>query len=252
VVFTVSTGIYDAPVEIKNVEQGVDYILFTDKKDLRRETWEVILMETESPLLLSRDIKASPEKFLPRPYAKSLYIDGNVEITGPVAELFQQVGSEAEGADMAMFNLGGWSKAPLSSLGPWTMKFEMGEAKRYVENKKDPRWSVSMVDDQVSRFRAEFPNIDNEVAYYGKVIVREHNNRTRNFGEIWYDEFKRGVPRDQLSLPYAMGKANIKVTPLNHWFTHFFGPWSRCRGCLGDNQNFQRYFRWHCGRGNSC
>lgn len=251
VVFTVSTGAYDPPFEVKTKEPGVDYILFTDKPDLRSETWEVVHLATDEPLWISRKIKASPDNFFPRPYKKSVYIDGNVEVTGPVSELFDQVG-DAAGTDVAIFNLGGWAKAPLASLGPWTMKFEVEEAKRYVERKGNGRWEPSAVDAQVNRFRAEYPDIDEMTAYYGKIIVREHNARTQAFGDIWYEEFLRGVPRDQISLPYALRKAGAQVKPLNHWFTHFLGPTSACHGCLGDNQNFKRYFTWHCTKGNSC
>merc|ERR1719265_1542439 len=68
---------------------------------------------------------------------------------------------------------------------------------------------------QLERYEKEFPGYKDRWTYYGKVILRHHNLKTRNFEGMWWQEFMNGVPRDQLSLPYATLKSGVQVEELN-------------------------------------
>ena len=43
------------------------------------------------------------------------------------------------------------------------------------------------------------------------LILRRHSERVARFNQLWWDEIERGSQRDQISFPYAVAKAGVRV-----------------------------------------
>jgi GT2 family glycosyltransferase len=70
--------------------------------------------------------------------------------------------------------------------------------------------SKRVAEDQLCRYRYEgFP--DTHSLYAGTVFIRNHlHPKFSDFNKLWWQEYKNGSVRDQLSLPYVLWKLNIE------------------------------------------
>lgn len=256
VAFAVVTAGYDAPFEILEKDEDTDYLILTDDPSLNMSTWTTVVVpkdETHGAQYLSRIMKIKPETYLPRRYDKSLYIDGNVEIAHSLKELFEKVGPGK--ADVGVYRF-----SVMEMFFKWDMNREAGFQEKLMskfisEPAYDGRFREGDVHSQLERYEKDVPGYKDHWAYYGKVILRHHNQKTRKFENVWWKEFSSGVPRDQLSLPYATLKSEVKVEELNEGTNAnpIMSLWD-CGvhvSCMGSNDGFKRWFVWHHGHSDS-
>ena len=256
VVYTVSTGGYDIrgsesrrlPEE---VTRGIDFLRFVDRESLTKlsqlsqhalHPWRNVLLDTnyaaapsEAPttmspaLRLSRDVKIRPHQYpLLWRYEASLYVDSNVQIHHPVDGVFAHVARDGGNVDLAAFDF----PRSLEDEAKWVERYLLTkQANTSAESRA--RLAATLAA-QVSDYKAHGDHLWNRTMY-GKVIVRHHSDRVRYFGERWWQELSRGVPRDQLAFRFCAADAGRKV-----------GLRTASLGKRGRNgAKFWRYFRVH-------
>lgn len=182
VVYSALTGNYDDVHEILYKEEDVDYLLFTNNPSLTSKTWQVIFVQSDlDNVLLSREIKMMPHKYLGDEYETSIYIDANAVIYGELSELAKYLG---EGKLLAV--------SQHSVRKSIKEEIEACVKLRGTDPIKATR--------QYERYLQEGFQ-DNHPLLECGILVRAHNDaKVLELMQSWYDEFKSGVKRDQLSL----------------------------------------------------
>lgn len=199
VVYSCITNGYDNLIEPKCVTLDFDYILFTDDKNLKSKIWEIRPLPKECENLpknkKQRIIKLLPHKFL-KDYDLSIWVDGNIEITGNMNEF---VYKNANDASCSVFI----PKHPKRDC-------IYDEEKAVLSMKKD---SSKITNPQIEGYKKEgFPK------HFGLIqsgiMIRRHNNEDcKKLMECWFKEVKEKSHRDQLSFNYVLWKnKNVKVT----------------------------------------
>jgi len=178
------------------ISEGWDYVCFSDKFQ-NSPVWQTHVTSDHN-----RDMKIKPQDHL---FAGlTLYIDGSIEVIGDLNEFIKEVGSFAI-----------WHHPERNCT--------YDEAKAVIRLKRSPRVTVHQ---QMKRYKeCGFPE-DWGLGANG-VMLRDLSDLTiRRICREWMVEYKRSVPRDQLSLMYVCWKNGLKP--------HLFG-----------RDIFSKYFRKH-------
>ncbi|MDW2092046.1 DUF616 domain-containing protein [Vibrio sp. 1865] len=200
-IYTVIFGDYDSLAEVGYVNPDSDYICITDNRDLTSKTWDVRYVNTDTDTdndndkaRLNRLYKFFPMEFFD--YESSLYIDGNISITGDVSLLFDECLNKQ---DISI------SKHPFR-----TCLYE--EAEVCVRTGKASKNDVSL---QIEKYQSEgFPK--GYGLFENNVIFRKHTEAIETLMKDWHLEFSNHSKRDQLSLCYCLWKNNIKCNPFHY------------------------------------
>lgn len=191
-VYTALTGNYDDVHEILYKEEDVDYLLFTNNPSLTSKTWQVILVQSDlDNVLLSREIKMMPHNYLDDKYETSIYIDANAVIYGELSEL-------------AKYLDGGKSLAVSRHSIRKSVKEEIEACVKL--RGADPIEATRQYERYLQEgFKDNYPLLE------CGILVRAHKDaKVRELMQSWYDEFKNGVKRDQLSLLPCISRLNFK------------------------------------------
>lgn len=181
-VYTALTGNYDDVHEILYREDNVDYFLFTNNSSIQSKTWQVVLVKSDlDNVLLSREIKMMPHKYLGGKYEISIYIDANAVIYGELSELAKYLGA-------------GKSLAVSQHSIRKSVKEEIEACVKLRGT--DPNEATRQYEKYLQEgFKDNHPLLE------CGILVRAHKDaKVRELMQSWYDEFKNGVKRDQLSL----------------------------------------------------
>lgn len=192
-VYTVIFGDYDVLEEVKHISPGVDYYCITDNKEIRSDTWKVIYLDNVVyPSDKNRELKFFPFKTFD--YVESIYIDGNISITGDVNYIFDHY---LKKSDIAV------SRHPLRNC-----LYEEGQV--CIKAKKA---NISDVENQLNAYRkAGFPH--KYGLFENNVIVRRHSVNIKKLMSDWWEEYCSYTKRDQLSFCYVLWKNSISCTNL--------------------------------------
>lgn len=192
-VYTVILGDYDILQEVKYIAADIDYVCITDNVNVSSETWEVIHIDSGTDSVeLNRLYKFLPMRFFN--YHESMYLDGNIAITGDVSFLFDKYLSSS---DIAI------SPHPFRSClyDEASICVEIGKA------------TSEQVNHQLYKYRNEgFPH--NYGLFENNVIIRRHTEEIRYLMDMWLEEFKTHSKRDQLSLCYCLWKLSINCNKI--------------------------------------
>ena len=190
-VYTALTGNYDNVNEILYKEDNVDYFLFTNNPSITSNTWQVVYVDNGlENQLLSRHIKMFPQKYLDSKYEISIYIDASAVIYGEISQLVKYLN------DKVSFAV---SKHSVRN----TLKEEFDAC---VAIKKIDQSTAIL---QYNRYVAE-GIVDNIPLVECGILVRRHNDeKLQQLMQCWYEEFKNGIHRDQLSLLPMIKKNNF-------------------------------------------
>lgn len=190
-VYTVLTGSYDDVHEILYKEEGVDYILFTNNPSLTCKTWDIVLIESGlDNVLLSREIKMLPQKYLENNYETSIYVDANIVIYGEITELTR-------------FLSAGKPLAISRHCERDSVKKE-GEAITRVFGIDN-----DLVLSQLNRYTEEGFKDDLGLAECNILVRRHQDSSVISLMNLWWEEFCRGVKRDQISLMPCINKLHF-------------------------------------------
>lgn len=192
-IYTALTGDYDDVHEILYKEEGVDYLLFTNNKKLKSSTWQVVYVESElDNVLLSREIKMLPHKYLGDKYEASIYIDANVVIYGELSQLTNYLNNDV-------------SFAVTKHSERKRVKDEID----IIQKRKSINREDALA--QYERYVTEGFMDDMGLAECG-ILVRKHNKvMLQQVMEAWWKGFQNGIRRDQISLLPVIQRLNFKA-----------------------------------------
>lgn len=191
VIYTCISGPYDRLREPKYIEDGYDYICFTDQ-NFTSNIWNFRPIPEEldklSQVKKQRCIKILPHLFLPE-YDFSVWVDASVEIKGSIDEYMEKNTKSSNG----YFYVG---EHPQRNC-------IYDEGKAVVLYKKDVKENV---EPQMTLYKQE-----GMPAHYGLpqtcIVIRKHmSTGCIELDNAWWKEVLKHSHRDQLSFSYAMWK----------------------------------------------
>ena len=191
IIYTVITGTYDSIKQPLVVEEGVEYVLFTNNPEIKDAgVWKVVQIPSEewpgrtareNDILLSRKVKMLPHNYLPEGAEWSIYIDADMVIKRPLTELLNNLHPETL---FAAFRHSYCRKVQ--------DEIEDLLAKNMVKPKQ--------VKEQWQKYTEWGFRDDLGISENG-LLIRKHNNQhVQTLMELWWKEYQQGCLRDQVSL----------------------------------------------------
>ncbi|MEK7583056.1 MAG: glycosyltransferase domain-containing protein [Patescibacteria group bacterium] len=217
VIYTAIFGNHEQLREPEYVPSGCDFVCFTNN-ELRSRTWDVrtIPPPHPDPRLASRHVKILAHKYFPE-YEESVYIDGNLIVTGNVHQLCD---TYLESSNMAVYNHAHTSMDPVASVREESI--HLIQRTRAGKFEDDPKLIAS----QLHAYLSE-GFIDNQGVSVNMILLRRHNAPdVIKAMELWWSELLKFSKRDQMSFNYVAWKTGLKFNYID-----------------GDSRN-NPYFKW--------
>lgn len=211
VIYTAITKDYDELKEPAIISNQCDYICFTDDPTLISPTWQIRPLPPSDLDIVRqcRQVKIMPHFFLPE-YEYSIWVDGNVEITGDIDQLIEQYFING---DKTLYTF----KHPVRDC-----VYE--EAKECIKNGQD---NEKIIRKQLALLKSEYYPKHKGLIESNVILRKTHSPDVMQLMEQWWKLVKNYSRRDQLSFNYAA------------WVTGFFF------GCLeGNSRGSNSYFRY--------
>ncbi|UWU51561.1 glycosyltransferase [Limnospira platensis] len=195
IVYTCNFGNYESVKEPLAVDPRVEYILFTDRKDIKSQTWKVVNIEDNlgDPRRTSRLPKILPHKYLPQ-HDISVYIDSSLELKTP--DVLKMVEECMEGHEIALYK-------------HYKRNCVYDEI-NYVMNSKD---RVVVNKDLCLRTIKKYKEINypkNNGLFENAFIFRSNTTPIKHLNNLWWNDYEHGSERDQFTLMYALFLTGIK------------------------------------------
>ena len=195
IIYTIITGNYDSIKQALVMEEGVEYVLFTNNPEIREaEVWKAVQIpyeqwlgrtERESNILLSRKVKMLPHKYLPDDAEWSIYIDADMLIKGPLTRLLKDLREE-------------------TLFAACRHSYCKSFSEEINDLKANGMVNVTQVENQWQRY-AEWGFKDNlGISENGLLIRRHRDARVIQLMELWWEEYQNSCLRDQVSLMPCM------------------------------------------------
>ena len=182
VVFTVITNNYDTLKE-PVVSEGWQYVCFADRF-MESDVWECIVTTREQRFI---KIKYYRELLGRKRKGVSLYIDGSFEIIGDLNEFIKEAPT--------------WFSMRKHPGRDCTFK----EAKAVISLKG---MSPVLVEQQMERYKDLPKNWG--LAETGIMLRGLADRKVKSVCDLWWTEYKKGVPRDQLSVMIAFYRLGMR------------------------------------------
>ena len=195
IIYTVITGNYDTIKQPLVVEEGVEYILFTNNPEIKDAgVWKVVQIpseqwqgrtERENNILLSRKVKMLPHEYLPEVAEWSIYIDADMVIKRPLTELLNNLHLET------LFTAcrHSYCKSVQEEIADLIVKNMVRQEQVQLQWNKYKEWG----------FKDDLGISENGL------LIRRHNDaRLAQLMELWWEEYQKGCLRDQVSLMPCM------------------------------------------------
>lgn len=192
VIYTGIFGNYDTLLPPLYRDEGVDYICYTDDKNLTSSDWQIryVECEQENMALEVRKYKCLPHIFM-ADYDVSVWIDANIQIQSSILNYIEE-----NMQDTGMLFFVHYARNCIYEEGAINILLHKENTGKIVE--------------QMYEYHKEkYP--EHNGLFCGNFIVREHNRQTvAAIMEQWYAEVRKRSLRDQLSLPYVLWKNKIR------------------------------------------
>ena len=200
IIYTVITGSYDSIKQPRVIETGVEYILFTNNREIREAgVWKVVqILSEEWPgrtarennILLSRKVKMLPHEYLPEGAEWSIYIDADMVIKRPLTELLNNLHSKTL-----------FAACRHSYCKSVQEEIEDLLSKNMVQ--------LEQVQHQWNKYKEWGFRDDLGISENG-LLIRKHNNQhVQSLMQLWWSEYQQGCLRDQVSLMPCMYKEDF-------------------------------------------
>ena len=180
-------------------ESDIDFLCFSDDKELVSDTWKIVPVDPVFPLdpiRSARTIKIAAHRYLPQ-YEASLYIDNSVTLQVPPEIIFEELLPD---------------DASLCCVKHSFRKTLFDEFEEVVRLDYD---KLGVIMEQFNAYNIIDPNMFSEKPYWSGFLLRYHNQLpVKNMMEDWLAQVLRYSRRDQLSLNYAIRKHGINVKKL--------------------------------------
>ena len=199
-IYTIITANYDTIKQPLVVEEGVEYVLFTNNREIKDAgVWRVVQIpskewqgrtERENNILLSRKVKMLPHKYLPKECELSIYVDADMLIKESLTELLNDLREETLFASCRH----SYCKSVNEEINDLKVKGMVDAAQ--IEN-------------QWQRY-AEWGFKDDLGISENGLLIRRHNDaRVIALMELWWEEYQKGCLRDQVSLMPCMFRTDF-------------------------------------------
>ena len=199
-IFTVITGNYDTIKQPLVVEEGVEYVLFTNNPEIvDAGVWKVVQIPSEewsgrtareNDILLSRKVKMLPHLFLPERAEWSIYIDADMLIKEPLTKLLNDLHEDTLFAACRH----SYCKSVQEEIADLLAKNMVQPEQVKKQWQKYTEWGFK----------------DNlGISENGLLIRRYNDRRVQKLMELWWKEYQQGCLRDQVSLMPCMYKADF-------------------------------------------
>ena len=191
IIYTVITGNYDPIKQPLVVEEGVEYVLFTNNPGIvDAGLWKVVHIpslnivgrtEKENNILLSRKVKMLPHKYLSEGAEWSIYIDADMLIKEPLTKLLNDLREDTL-----------FAACRHSYCQSINEEINDLKAKGMVD--------ATQIENQWQRY-VGWGFEDNMGISENGLLIRRHNDaRVTLLMELWWEEYQNGCLRDQVSL----------------------------------------------------
>jgi hypothetical protein len=177
---TVSLGDYDT-IKPVTPQEGIDFICVTDGEC--PEGWKLYATKSDNYLRDSRYFKMMTHEYL-KEYDLVIYFDGNCEVRKSLNQILKYYKGDALFTKHPKRNCIYQEALICSQIGK---KGVIEHAKKYANQ----------------GFPEDFG------LWQGGIFVRPHNEKWNNLFEQWYKEFREGVERDQIALPFVFWKNKV-------------------------------------------
>lgn len=207
-VYTCITGNYDNLIEINNIEEGIDYICYTNNKEIKSKTWKVEYIKDDSltNVQLARKIKILGTPKLNK-YDVVVWIDGRIYFEKSIKDFIKEY------VDLKNYDLVGFKHFCRNS----------------INNEMIANYEIEKIDitglNKLDKFykKEKFP--DNCGLIETTLLFRNFNNTKLNKAmQDWFNMILEYSYRDQLSFNYVEWKNKLKVKYLdiNIWDNEYF------------------------------
>ena len=207
-VYTCITGNYDNLIEINNIEEGIDYICYTNNKEIKSKTWKVEYIQDDNltNVQLARKIKILGTPKLAK-YDVVVWIDGRIYFEKSIKDFIKEY------VDLKNYDLVGFKHFCRNS----------------INNEMIANYEIEKIDitglNKLDKFykKEKFP--DNCGLIETTLLFRNFNNTKLNKAmQDWFNMILEYSYRDQLSFNYVEWKNKLKVKYLdiNIWDNEYF------------------------------
>ena len=198
-VYTCITGNYDNLKDIKFKEKNIDYICFTNNKNITSNDWTVKYIDEDlDNLTLARKIKILGYKYLSE-YDITVWLDGAVEMLMPISTFICEC-CDFEQYDMICFN---------HQLRDCIYD-EINECVRV--NKESVENALTLEKFLLS---SNYPKHNGLIE--STVLVRKNIMSVNKLMDDWFEMLLNYSRRDQLSFNYVLWKNPINIKFLDIW-----------------------------------
>ena len=196
-VYTVLLGNYEELNEQEVMkDSGIDFICFTDNRNITSNTWTIRYIEPELPYDFTRSsrvLKICPHRLL-KNYKISLYIDNSVKLLTIPEYIFEELYTDN---DLFVCMNHSFRNTVLDEFE------EVANLKFEFQN---------ILIKQLNIYQQLAPSIFNEKPYWTGFLIRQHNHEhVVKCMETWLSQIMRYSRRDQLSLNYVKNKCGLKI-----------------------------------------
>ncbi|WP_318286015.1 LamG-like jellyroll fold domain-containing protein [Limnospira fusiformis] len=194
IVYTCNFGNYESVKEPLAVDPRVEYILFTDRKEIESSNWKVVYINelAENPRRASRLAKILPHKYLPD-HDISVYLDSTFTIKEP--DIYNMVKQCMGDSDIALYK---------------------HSERNCVYDEIDfcEKSDIRNIDSATcSKVRAKYQSINyprQNGLFENGFIFRRNNSQIQELNELWWSEYVSGAERDQFSFMYCLHLLDVK------------------------------------------
>ena len=226
-VYTCITGNYDCIKEIKNPEQEIDYYCFTNNRNIKSNTWNVVYIDNDenlSDVILARKIKILGHPIINQKYDILLWMDGSVTFNKSIKEFINYYLGDDD-----YFVAFKHSKR----------KNIQEECYACVKMRKEKKEIIQKLLDFYNQKKYKYDNGLIESTVY---IKKTNNEKVEKTLRIWFEMVKNFSKRDQLSFNYAISESGLTVKWINE--NVFDNKWFYCKSHNYDKKikSYRVYF----------
>lgn len=230
-VYTCITGEYDDLKDIKK-EEGIDYLCFTNNRNIKSDTWKVVYIESENldNISLARKNKIMMNDFIKENYDICVWIDGATVVRGNIHD-FLETQCKLDEYDMTVFNHG-------------VRCCVYDEAAAIIRYRKE---SIEKVKKTIHFLKREKYPEKNGLTETTVLVRKTNSPEVDQTMKLWFELLMKYSIRDQLTFDYAAYKTGIKLNRLNlnvfdnHWFAWVQHnrevSFDSCRAFFGEYKN---------------